>query len=336
MLFKSKSGGETRQTMKLISSKKMLLALLMSFAVVVSACGDKAQNSGSGGDSASKDTAQERVLTDALGNEVKVPAHPQRIIATYLEDHLLTLGVKPVAQWSIKGDGVQNYLQDQLAEIPKIPYDLPYESVMSFEPDLIILGGADMAADGKYEQYSKIAPTYVVGKEKSNNWREELKAVGEVLGKTKEAEEAIQAYDQKAAEAREKLKQVIGSRTAASLWVTEKAIFVVSDHLSSGTVLYNDLGLAEPKTVEEISKTGTANWNSISMEEFAQMDADYLFIVNNRGVTKEQLMKDPIWANIPAVKENHVYEFDDQSSWLYAGAIANSKMIDDVLSSVVQ
>lgn len=48
------------------------------------------------------------------------------------------------------------------------------------------------------------------------------------------------------------------------------------------------------------------------------------------------MKKDPIWSQMPAVKNGHVYVFDDSSSWLYTGAIANSQMIDDVLKSVVK
>ncbi|MED4909452.1 hypothetical protein P9761_14770 [Brevibacillus centrosporus] len=48
------------------------------------------------------------------------------------------------------------------------------------------------------------------------------------------------------------------------------------------------------------------------------------------------MKKDPIWLQMPAVKNGHVYVFDDSLSWLYTGAIANSHMIDDVLKSVVK
>ncbi|MNI94024.1 hypothetical protein D3C73_1520610 [compost metagenome] len=65
------------------------------------------------------------------------------------------------------------------------------------------------------------------------------------------------------------------------------------------------------------------------------LGADHLFIVNARGITKEELVKDPIWANIPAVKNNHVYDYDNQHSWLYTGTIANTQIIDDVVSSVL-
>lgn len=55
-----------------------------------------------------------------------------------------------------------------------------------------------------------------------------------------------------------------------------------------------------------------------------------------KGVSKDELIKDPVWSGIPAVKEGHVYDFGKDSSWLYTGTIANGQMIDDVLKSVLQ
>jgi iron complex transport system substrate-binding protein len=128
----------------------------------------------------------EKTLKDALGNEVKIPATPQRIIATYLEDPLVALGVKPVAQWSVP-NGIQDYLQNDLAGIPNIPYDLPFEAVTSFNPDLIIIASNSEVKDGKYEQYNKIAPTYILGDEINKDWRQALLKIGEVLNKNAES-----------------------------------------------------------------------------------------------------------------------------------------------------
>ncbi|WP_419879335.1 ABC transporter substrate-binding protein [Brevibacillus centrosporus] len=61
-----------------------------------------------------------------------------------------------------------------------------------------------------------------------------------------------------------------------------------------------------------------------------------MFVVQGKGVNRDEMKKDPIWSQMPAVKNGHVYVFDDSSSWLYTGAIANSQMIDDVLKSVVK
>lgn len=328
--------------MNLKSKQSLTLLLLLSCTLLLSACGTSSKSAVSkdtiptGKDSSVTDDKSPRVLTDALGHEVEVPSQPKRIIATYLEDHLVALGVKPVAQWSIGKGSVQNYLQKELKDIPTISFDLPFEAVMSFQPDLLIMGSADTVADDKYTKYAQIAPTYTVGKEKNNDWRQVLQTIGDVLGKSEEAKQVLSNYEHKANQAKEKLKKAVGTQSAAAVWVTAKSIYLVSENLSSGDVLYQDLGLTVPKVVEEASKTGKDNWNSISMEKFAQLDADYLFIVNSRGISMDEILKDPVWANIPAVKKGQIYEFNDDSSWLYSGSIANSQMIDDVMASIVK
>ncbi|MGG4494318.1 ABC transporter substrate-binding protein [Brevibacillus reuszeri] len=322
--------------MKKRSMTQIASTLLVCASLLVSACSGNTGNPSPEKTTPEQSASAERVLTDAMGNKVTLPAHPQKVIATYLEDHLIALGVKPVAQWSVGEGSVQGYLQKELAGIPAIPYDLPPEVVMSYSPDLILLESADLAVGEKYNQYAKIAPTYTIGVEKNTDWRKELLTVGEVLNKTDEAKAVLAAYEKKAQEAKEKLQQTVGPKTATALWVLPKSVFVVKENLSSGDVLYKDLGFTVPKIVHEVTKASEANWSKISLEKLATLDTDYLFIVNSKEVPMKDLVSDPVYANIPAVKNGHVYEFPKESSWLYSGTIANGQIIDDVLKSVLQ
>ncbi|WP_245809789.1 iron-hydroxamate ABC transporter substrate-binding protein [Cohnella massiliensis] len=327
---------------------------LIALSLMLAACGGGNSNNAAGSPSASAgaspsaeqtaspsasaaastDASAERTLTDGLGNEVTVPANPERIIASYLEDHLVALGVKPVAQWSV-ANGIQDYLQGELEGIPTIAFDLPYEAVASFTPDLIIVGSSGLVEGDKYGQYSKIAPTFVLGDEINNDWRQALLKIGEVLGKSDEAQKALDDYDAKAKDAKEKLQQAVASESAAVLWLTNKQFYVVSESQSSGAVLYGDLGLTVPEVVKEISAAGSASWNSISLEKLAELDADHIFLINSDVASGSEALQDPIWQSIPAVKNGNVYEFDSKESWLYSGAIANGQMIDNVLASLV-
>ncbi|MHA7966929.1 AraC family transcriptional regulator [Paenibacillus sp. CAU 1782] len=329
--------------------RSLAASLLLSMTIMLAACGggaggqsaasatpagsgDSIPSPSSGAASSSEPAAQQRTKTDALGNEVVLPDQPQRIIASYLEDHLVALGIKPVAQWSVyDGKTVQFYLQDELAEIPVIPGELPYEVVAGFEPDLILIDNAEMASGGKYEQYAKIAPTYTVGDQANNDWRQELLIVGEVLNKSEEAKAALEAYERKASEAKEQIQETFGSPSAAVLWVTAKSVYVVNPKLSSGAVIYEDLGFNVPATVQKATEGSDKNWTSISLEALAGLEADHLFIVNTSEHSRDDLLSNPLWSGIPAVANGNLYDFDNQHSWLYTGTIANSKMIDDVL-----
>ncbi|MER2072217.1 MAG: ABC transporter substrate-binding protein, partial [Psychrobacillus sp.] len=234
-----------------------------ALALTLAACGDeeKTDNQTSTDQTEQKADTQEsdtRTLTDAMGNEVEVPANPKRVLASYLEDNLVALGITPVAQWSVKdGASIQGYLKEDLKDVPMIPHDLPFEAVQEYAPDLIIMDSASMVEGGKYEQYSKIAPTYVIGTEVNNDWRDELKRVGEVFGKEAEAQKALEDYDAKAAEAKETIEAEVGNPSVAAVWLVGGKFFVVGENLSSGAVMYGDLGLKIPAVVKEISASAT-------------------------------------------------------------------------------
>lgn len=328
-----------------MKNKKLfyIFACLLASLFLLAACGSGSEESSTGSENtgsenseqntestSKEDTQEERTMTDAMGNEVTIPAEPERVIASYLEDYLVALGITPVAQWSVgEGATIQDYLQDSLEGVPTVPYDLPYEAVASFDPDLILIDSASMVEGNKYDQYSKIAPTYVIGTEQNNDWREELMTIGEIFGETDKAEEVLADYEEKAANAQEEIQSSIGDESAAAIWLVNGTFFVVSENLSSGDVLYGDLGLAVPDVVKEISESSTANWSEISLEKLAELQADHIFLVNSEGADS-QMLQEPIWQNIPAVQNDNIYEFEPDSSWLYTGPIASSQMIDDV------
>jgi len=314
-------------------------ALLLSAVLVTSACSSSAPAttpSSTGNEAAAPaDTAAaERTIKDSMGHEVKIPANPQRIIASYLEDPLVALGVTPVAQWSIGKGDVQDYLQDKLKGVPAISSELPYEAVINFTPDLLLMDSAEMVAGEKYNQYAQIAPTYVVGNAQNNDWREELKSVGNALGKSDQAEQVLADYETKAKNAKQQLQQAVGTKSAAAIWISGKSIFIVNQNLSSGDVMYKDLGMSVPEVVKKASASSKANWSSLSQESLSELDADYLFVIIKDGESPENHISPEVWNSIPAVKAGHAYTMSLDSSWLYTGPIANSMIIDDIMKNV--
>jgi iron complex transport system substrate-binding protein len=331
---------------KLVERKfGLLFVSIMMVALLLSACGNtnattnntKEAEKTTTVDNSTKNnevtTAVEKTVTDGMGHTVVIPANPQRIIGSYLEDHLVTLGITPVAQWSV-ANGIQDYLVTELKDVPTISYDLPPESVASFTPDLIIIGADSQVQNGLYEQYAKIAPTYVVGSEVNADWRKSLTTIADILNKTEVAEKALQDYDQKVADTKVKLTEAIEQQSAAILWLTGKQFYLVDETLSSGAVLYSDLGMTPPNLVTEIPQDAKATWNPISLEKLAKLDADHIFLVNSDKGQADDTTKSTIWTNLPAVKAGHVYEMESTSSWLYSGYIAGEKVMDDVLKSL--
>lgn len=307
----------------------MLLGTMLCAAALLTACGSRQQD----GQGQTAPGAQERIVKDAMGHEVSLPVNPQRIIASYLEDPLVALGVKPVAQWSVKDGKIQDYLRPHLEGVPLIPSTLPPETVLSYAPDFLIIGQETSVQNGLYEQYSRIAPTFVLGTELTNDYRKTLLKIGELLGKTEAANKALENYDRKAAETREALRQNIGDKKVAILWITNKNFYVVNGKVASGAVVYGDLGLSAPNIVEVLPEA-QANWTPISLEKLAQLNADIIFLVNSdKGLAGN--LEDPLWKNIPAVKKGQIFEMESSSSWLYNGVIAGARVMDDLTRALL-
>ncbi|RGW64195.1 iron-hydroxamate ABC transporter substrate-binding protein [Enterococcus durans] len=278
--------------------------------------------------STTETTNATHTVTDTLGHKVAIPNQPKRIIGSYLEDYLIALGEKPVAQWTVGSGSIQDYLQSELKGVPTISYDLPYEKVLSFEPDLLLISSSATVEGGKYDQYSKIAPTYVVENGTEVTWETQLKDIGKVLDKKEQADKIISDYQKKVTETRTELADKINGKTAAVLWVTNNSAFMVSENRSSGRIVYGDLQFGVPPLVAEVSKEATSDWSAVSSEKLAELDADYIILVNSDK--KAAMLNEATWKNLKAVKANNVLEFGPESSWLYNGPIASEQMVDDI------
>jgi iron complex transport system substrate-binding protein len=310
-----------------------LLFTILTLLFLVSACSNSGGNS-SDDSKQSKTNQKELTLTDAKG-KVVIPANPKRIIAPYLEDSLVALGVKPAAQWSI-GDTVLDYLQPELKGIPKISWDLPLEQVISNNPDLIIFSSSSAIQKGQYEEYKKIAPTYVFKDEISSDWRKQLTQMGEILGKQDKAKSVLSKYDEKAADAKTKIKKSIGNETAAIIWVMGDKFYLMEHNRFSANVLYNDLGVNQPAFVKNLGDAAV-QWDPIALEKLPDIKADHIFLISKKGEAGLDLLaKSSIWNGLDAVKNGHVYEMNEPSFWTINGLMASEKTIDAVENALTK
>ncbi|WP_280737494.1 MULTISPECIES: ABC transporter substrate-binding protein [unclassified Enterococcus] len=276
----------------------------------------------------SNEESKASVQIDNLGHEVEIPKDPQRIVGSYLEDFLVALEVTPVAQWTVGGGSRQMYLQEQLEDLPLINYDLPYEDLLALEPDLVLVESDPLVEGDKYAEYSKIDATYVVKNGEGITWRNKLNDIAAVLNKEEKAEEVIADYETLVEETKTDYADKIQGKSVAILWVTNNSAFMVAKDRSSGDLVYNQLGFAVPELVAEVSATAEADFSAVSLEKLAELDADYLILVNSdQGAA---MFDDQIWQNLPAVKNGNLWEFSSESSWLYNGPIAYTEMIEDV------
>ncbi|ASN06546.1 iron-hydroxamate ABC transporter substrate-binding protein [Virgibacillus necropolis] len=319
--------------MRFFSKKQLLLVCSLAFLlIVISACGNDSNDTSSEN---SDETKGSEVTIEGKKGEVTIPADVERIIAPYHEDALLALGVTPVAKWSI-GKSVQDYLEPQLKDVPRIEWNLPQEQVLEHNPDLLVLGSDLASYEGSYEDYQKIAPTYVMPEDVSNNWRKQIEVFGKMLGKEDKADEVLAAYEEKVAKAKEKLSNSIGDESIAMIWVAGDQFYLLEKDRHSAEVVYSELGINVPPFVESLGKSKVA-WNPISMEKLSELKADHVFLLALEGEQGlETLEKSAVWQSIPAAEKDQVYVMNDPSFWTNKGLIASQKTIDALVDTLVK
>ncbi|MCK8485915.1 ABC transporter substrate-binding protein [Paenibacillus sp. MBLB2552] len=338
--------------MKVFKHRFLTMAMVLLLTVILAACGQNsgnsandtaASNNGAAGNTQSgngtNDSAEGQAATksykDFTGQEVEIPTNPERIVSvTHLGD-LLAVGVKPIGAGSL---ALENsvLLSKELEGVENVG-DISVEKVLALQPDLIMVPTytpADIV-----EQLKKIAPVVTLA---TAGWEgidplEEVKTVGEMLGREQQAEEFITRYKQKAEEAKAKLSEVIGpNETVGTYSIWAKNFWVWPKTRDAGYNLYEMFGLKPQEKIEkEVFPTTGAD---ISLEVVPEYAADHMFLTvyepDGGKERAEEVMNGPVWKSIPAVQKNHVYLLNNKEFWMVDG-LNLEKQIDILVDLVI-
>lgn len=275
------------------------------------------------------ETTDTRIYKDMAGREVTIPMKPERIVTVNMTGEAVSLGMKPVGA----ADNWLSSLEDsQKAGIESIGTvgNLNMEKIISLKPDLIITP-VNVTKEETIEALSKIAPT-VVGPFFGDSL-ENLLTVGDLLGKTEEAQKWISDYENKAENTKKQLSGTIKEGGTALLiqLSSSKSIYIYP--ASTWPTIYQVLGLKLPDG-EELKEIKTGQ--ELSMEKLSEYDPDYIFVTGtNDDATnkyKQELMDSSVFRNLKAAKNNQVYSLGSRIS---AGDVtALSWALDEVVRGV--
>jgi len=259
-----------------------------------------------------------------------------RVVAPFLEDFIVALDMQPIVQYWHAKWGKQDYLG--LTHIPTFDENGGnFDALAGYKPDLILL--MDRYEQQQYSQCRRISNTCIL-REQTNNWRTLLRTVADYFGRTELADDAIAKYDFKARSASQKLSRVMKGETVAFLRISADHIIQYTEEGQGfvSTVLYDDVGLRSHSSVGLASSANRPGMYNLSVEDLRTLTADHLFITfdkwHSQAEGKErELLKQPEWLDLPAVRNNRVYEVDFLT-WMNNGIISNGKKIEDILRSL--
>ncbi|MBU5591213.1 ABC transporter substrate-binding protein [Clostridium sp. MSJ-4] len=252
------------------------------------------------GCSSAKDTTkkEEAVRTvSTVRGDVKVPANPKRVIATYGMGDVLALGVKPVATYDAKGRAYEK-------EVEGLPVWEKFEpeEIMKYEPDLILV-----ISEEKINEFSKIAPTVYIPFT-TLNMEERITFLGEVLNKKEEAATVLSNFKEKVNNAKKQLdsKNIMDKKFSIFESNQSGGVWVYGDKWGrGGDLIYSQLGFKAPEVIQN-EIIGKDQHREVSLETIKDYAGDYIIFSGEIG----KLASNPVWQSIPAVKEGHVIPID--------------------------
>ncbi|THF76223.1 AraC family transcriptional regulator [Cohnella fermenti] len=179
-------------------------------------------------------------------------------------------------------------------------YDFNLQALSEARPDFI-LGFDGLIPAEEQVKLRELAPSLFLNWE--DDWRAHLRQTAAFLDREDEAEEWLSHYEARAASIRERMGAAAIRGSLLVLLVGRDRIMVLGRR--SGTVLYDDLGLAMPRGV------GAAPWFlPVEASELAAMEADRMLVHVDRNPAAEarwtELTETLGWRRLPAVQAGKV------------------------------
>jgi len=264
------------------SKLKLASVLLLSFTMLLSACGTKDAVEPTASPAAPSETPIASVqpqikIVKTVNGEVEVPTQPKRIVAGEYLGSLIALGITPIgtSDHHIKNPYFQEYLKD-VENIGDGNGNV--EKIVSLAPDLIIM---DDFYPELNEQMSKIAPTVVIPYASLKTVHDEVAYFGELLGQEDKAKAWLADYDSRIATAKENvLKTIPADSTFSVIELSENGIMAVgTDFGKGGQPVYNGFGFKPP--AEIAAEMVTPGWASISAEVLPKYAGDYIILTSD-------------------------------------------------------
>ncbi|NGZ75176.1 iron-hydroxamate ABC transporter substrate-binding protein [Saccharibacillus alkalitolerans] len=319
-------------------------AFLLLLVMVLSACGasndaQKAEGSENAAavtekESASANEGADKAKTEAepaakeeasdgemrtyasVKGDIKIPAHPQRIVTDYYAGELLTVGANVVgAEPSVKDNP---FFEGLLNDTEDVGYPTNLEKAITLKPDLIVV-----MYDDQYDALSKIAPTVYIPYGTASTVEDNVKLFGDLTGRAAEADAFLADFEKIAEEGRAKLAGVVDENATFGLYeITDKGeLWTFGENSGrAGQAIYNALQLKMPEKI----KTDVADKDGflqLSMEVLPDYAADYMFVTSydpeKKGDKLKELQNSAVWKNLPAVKANRVFVNDFDKFYRY-------------------
>ncbi|EME15327.1 ABC transporter substrate-binding protein [Rhodococcus triatomae] len=256
-----------------------------------------------------------------------IESDPERVVTVGFNDldFVLALGETPVATRAFTGYDYRNrpWAEGYATDLPEVGgMELDFEKIAAADPDVLV-GTYSVLEESDYTTLSELAPTIADLPGDNPTWEDQLSTIGTALGKQAEAQEVRDSVRANFDAAIAANPQFAGRTVAVAMKMADG--FYIFEPQDPRGAFFTELGFAAP------AQTG-----SITAERYDLLNQQSLVVV---GATKEDLLADPLFAQLPVVAEDRtVYlgEFgtDVPAALGFASPLSQPYLLDATLPAL--
>jgi iron complex transport system substrate-binding protein len=280
-----------------------------------------------------------------------IDAEPERVATVAWANHEvpLALGIVPVGMaatpWGDDdGDGIHPWVEERIEELggeQPVLFDetdgIDFEAVADTDPDVILAAYSGLTQED-YDILSEFADVVAYPESAwSTPWREMITVNSQGLGMAAEGEQLIAELEAEIADAVAEYPELEGVTAMMVTHVDVTDLSELNFYSANDTrsQFFEDLGMAIPDSVAELSADNDAFNGSVSAEQADMFNDADIFVTYGGQELRDALEGDPLLSQLNAVKRGAIVNLPDSEP---LGTAANptplqiSWVLDDYLA----
>jgi len=252
-------------------------------------------------------------ITDMAGRDINIPSEVNKVSCIHPIPSHMVWRLAPKKLASIDNQFKDRLLfmpDDEINRLKSLPItgtfntgDMSTEQMLTIKPDVIISLKKDINLDKEQKDYS--APVVAASKDSLSDYEESWRLIGKLVGNEKEGNELADYWHKTITEVtdvtskipeKEKLK-VYYAQSDINTTVGSKTIMASIIHYAGGINLSDTISITKPDEENESLTT--------SMEQILTFNPDVIIAKTSKA--RDEILSNPQWKNINAVKNNRVY-----------------------------
>lgn len=292
--------------------RTLLLILLISITVIAVAC---TTNNSPNKSSEAKSTF---TVIDQAGREVQIPEDARTIAYVYgvATNYIIALGHAEDIVANNAKIKFYSTVAPHLEEIGTVGTGMvDYEALAEVKPDIFIHRANDPETLDHVTAMG--IPTIAIKPESTEDILETIRLLGKVLHEEDRAAEIIDYYRDKVEFATNLVSDIPEDERYTAIVMGHEIGMVANGQMLQSFLIETAGGINSAKNV-----AGTQTWPVVGTESIFEWNPDFIFCTNSVSsmYTVDEIMKDPTWAGMNAVKNNKVILVPSmKESWEFPG-----------------